>query len=49
MLNADQKKAIEDEHNVYIDAEYGMFNISGYGAESGWDIIPPEWIAEITD
>ena len=46
-LTADQIKAIEDTHNVYIDRDTMQYNVGGgYDAVYCWQPIPTEWIDE---
>lgn len=40
------KNYIEQQHNVYVDAETELFNLDGYDSVYGWDDVPKEWIEE---
>jgi ADP-ribosylglycohydrolase len=47
-LNKDEVNAIEQAHNVYVDAESMQYNVGGgYDAVYGWEAIPQEWIEEL--
>ena len=48
-ITEDIKTAIEQRHNVYVDAESGMYNVGGgYDCIYGWMLIPDDWITEAT-
>ena len=46
-LTCDQATEIEDNHNVYVDAETAQYNHKGHDETYGWHPIPQSWIDEL--
>jgi len=44
-LTSDDVEELEQKHNVFIDAEHLLFNITD--TESGWRAIPQDWFKEL--
>ena len=44
-MTEEQKEYLEQEHNVYIDAETWSFNIND--EQYGWRAIPQDWIDDL--
>ena len=44
IMKKETAEKIEQNENVYVDAEAEMYNRDSRDAEYGWDAIPQEWI-----
>lgn len=45
-MDKEKAQELENEHNVFIDAENELFNHNGYDSEYGWMPIPDSWVNE---
>lgn len=45
-MTQEQATAIEQQHNVYVDADSEMMTSGERYDEYGWEPVPKEWIEE---